>query len=305
MSVEIKVPSILTSHSTDMNAFSQLLPERQSLPVVVNSPHSGRYYPETFLEASRLNKLSIRKSEDFLVDELVKTAVDFGIPVLSAVYPRAYLDVNREPFELDPSMFDGELPGNVNTRSIRVSSGLGTIARIVSEGEEIYSQRLPASEAVNRIANIYRPYHTALQNLLARTHVDFGFAILLDVHSMPSNSAASVQENRGDIVLGDRFGSSCDARILHQAKAIFQSLGYQVEINRPYAGGFITEHYGRPFNGLHALQIEVNRALYMDEIRIARSRSFENLALDFGHFFSEFSKMDMSSFEGSKPLAAE
>ena len=285
--------------------FYQVLPEAQTKPIVVNSPHSGRHYPDDFLRNSRLNNLSIRRSEDFLVDEIVKGAVSSGIPVLNAVYPRAYLDVNREPFELDPSMFDGELPKNANTRSIRVSSGLGTIARIVAEGEEIYSQRLPASEAVRRISEIYRPYHEALQNLLARTHVTFGLAVLLDIHSMPSNNSAPVRETRGDIVLGDRFGSSCDPRILHEAKSIFQNLGYHVEINKPYAGGFITEHYGRPLNGLHALQIEINRSLYMDEIRMLKSKGFENLAADFDHFFSEFSAMDMTGLEGSSPLAAE
>ena len=227
------------------------------------------------------------------------------MPVLNAVYPRAYLDVNREPFELDPSMFDGELPDQANTRSIRVSSGLGTIARIVSEGEEIYSRRLPASEALRRISQVYRPYHAALQNLLARTHVKFGLAVLLDFHSMPSCGGTPAQENRADIVLGDRYGSSCDPRILHHAKDALRNLGYRVDINRPYAGGFITEHYGRPFSGLHALQIEINRSLYMDEVRIARSRKFNDLVLDFNRFFAGFAELDLSGLEGSQPLAAE
>lgn len=272
---------------------------------MVNSPHSGRYYPEAFLEASRLNNITIRRSEDFLVDLLVKDAVEQGIPVLNAIYPRAYLDVNREPFELDPTMFDGDLPDHVNTRSIRVSSGLGTIARIVAEGQEIYARRLPASEALSRISQVYRPYHAALQNLIAHTHVKFGMAILLDIHSMPSMGTFPNSENRGDIVLGDRFGSSCNPRILHEAKTIFKDLGYQVEINKPYAGGFITEHYGRPLSGLHALQIEINRALYMDELHISQNDQFANLANDFKTFFHLFSKIEMQGLEGSLPLAAE
>ncbi|MEM7214446.1 MAG: N-formylglutamate amidohydrolase [Pseudomonadota bacterium] len=280
-------------------------PLEQSAPIVANSPHSGRFYPENFLSNSRLNHLSIRKSEDFMVDEIAKNSVDHGIPLLSAVYPRAYLDVNREPYELDPSMFSERLPDHVNTRSIRVSSGLGTVPRIVSEGEEIYSYKLPTNEAFNRISNVYRPYHSALQNLLARTHVKFGLAVLLDIHSMPSSNAAPNGDRRGDIVLGDRFGSSCDPRILHHAKSVFKSMGYQVEINRPYAGGFITEHYGRPLKGLHALQIEINRALYMDEIRIRQSRHFEELVENFDRFFEEFAVMDMSGLQGSHPLAAE
>lgn len=294
----------LNPHS-DVEPVSQLTPERQSVPVVVNSPHSGRYYPDDFLKNSLLGNLAIRRSEDFLVDELVESAVSYGMPVLRAIYPRAYLDVNREPFELDPTMFDGELPKHVNSRSIRVSSGLGTIAKIVSEGQEIYPDRIPAAEAVSRIANIYQPYHAALQNLLARTHVEFGMAILLDIHSMPSAGLSTGNQPRADIVLGDRYSSSCHPRILHHAKAIFTDLGFNVEINKPYAGGFITEHYGRPLNGLHALQIEINRALYMDETRITKNMHFAALAENFDGFFNKFSNLDFAGLEGTQPLAAE
>ena len=285
--------------------YVQHVPDDQTAPFVVNSPHSGRHYPQEFLTSSRLNNLSIRRSEDFHVDELSMSAFSFGIPVLHAVYPRAFVDVNREPFELDPSMFEGKLPDRINTQSIRVSSGLGTIPRIVAEGEEIYAQKLPASDAHSRIANIYRPYHLALQNLLARTHVNFGCAVLLDMHSMPSSSMLTDRDNRADIVLGDRFGSSCDSTIMHHVRSIFRDMGYRVEINRPYAGGFITEHYGRPLNGLHALQIELNRSLYMDEVRIRRSSGFDRLAADLATFFSKISAMDMTGLEGSQPLAAE
>ena len=173
------------------------------------------------------------------------------------------------------------------------------------EGQEIYGKRLPASEALQRISKVYRPYHAALQSLIAHTHVKFGMAILLDVHSMPSMGTFPNSENRGDIVLGDRFGSSCDPRILHEAKAIFKELGYQVEINKPYAGGFITEHYGRPLSGLHALQIEINRSLYMDELHIDRNDQFDELSQDFNAFFHAFAQMDMQGLEGSQPLAAE
>ncbi|MGI9352935.1 MAG: N-formylglutamate amidohydrolase [Rhizobiaceae bacterium] len=295
----------MTADFTYQNPFIQRLPEEQSSPFVVNSPHSGRCYPDSFLKTSRLNSHAIRRSEDFLVDELVENACDHGMPVLNAVYPRAFLDVNREPFELDPSMFDGELPDQANTKSIRVSSGLGTIARIVSEGEEIYATRLPASEALKRISGIYRPYHAALQNLLARTHVKFGMAILLDFHSMPSSGGTPTQENRADIVLGNRYGSSCDPKIIHHVKNALGNMGYQVEVNRPYAGGFITEHYGRPFNGLHALQIEINRSLYMDEVRIARGKHFEKIVTDFNQFFAGLNELNLSGLEGAQPLAAE
>ncbi len=302
----IKEPYRLTTDPTqEKQPYLQHLPNEQTLPVVVNSPHSGRHYPEEFLALSRLNNLSIRRSEDFHIDELAKSAVEFGIPVLHAVYPRAFLDVNREPFELDPSMFEGSLPDRINSQSIRVSSGLGTIPKIVAEGEEIYSARIPATEAVKRISNIYRPYHLVLQNLLARTHVDFGIAILLDMHSMPSSNMLTERENRADIILGDRFGSSCDAKVIHHARTVFRDMGYRVEINRPYAGGFITEHYGRPLNGLHALQIEINRSLYMDELRIRRSSGFETMADNLKAFFATFAELNLEGLEGTQPLAAE
>ncbi len=289
----------------EIQAFTQLLPDEQLVPLIVNSPHSGSYYPETFLASSRLGNLAIRKSEDFEVDELVKSATEFGIPVLSATYPRAYVDVNREPYELDPDMFEGPLPGFVNRRSIRVSGGLGTIPRIVAEGEEIYAGRIPVETAMGRIAKIYRPYHEVLQTMLAKTHVRFGVAILLDFHSMPSSGITGHANGKPDIVLGDRFSGSCSPQLVHLARTAFAELGYKVSVNRPYAGGFITEHYGRPENGLHALQIEINRALYMDEVRISRNDRFESLQADLGKFFASFTKIDFSGLQGNQPLAAE
>ncbi|MEO0328971.1 MAG: N-formylglutamate amidohydrolase [Pseudomonadota bacterium] len=280
-------------------------PASQLAPIVVNSPHSGRFYSKEFVQQSRLNNQSIRRSEDFLVDELVKSAVDCGFPLLSANYPRAYLDVNREPFELDPAMFDHKLPDYVNTRSIRVSSGLGTVPKIVAEGENIYAERLPVSDALERVEQIYKPYHDKLRHILAQTHLKFGLAILLDFHSMPSTRTVTEKYGRADIVLGDRFGSSCSPKIVYQARAAFEQLGYRTEVNRPYAGGFITEHYGRPFNGLHALQIEINRSLYMDEIMIRESEGFNKLSSDIGEFFELFLELDWSDLQGNQPLAAE
>ncbi|MEM7068568.1 MAG: N-formylglutamate amidohydrolase [Pseudomonadota bacterium] len=291
--------------NTYRRPFVELSPGEQTVPVIVNSPHSGRYYPKAFLQASRLSGHSIRKSEDYVVDELVESAVKHGMPVLHAVYPRAYLDVNREPFELDPAMFDGKLPDHVNSHSIRVSSGLGTIARIVSEGENIYSGRLPAAEALGRISQIYRPYHEKLQNLLARTHVEFGCAILLDMHSMPSSGMTNEREARADIVLGDRFGNSCHAKIINHARNAFRDMGFRVEVNKPYAGGFITQHYGRPLNGLHALQIEINRSLYMNEVKIVKNRGFSKMTDALDQFFCQITELDLMGLEGTQPLAAE
>jgi len=257
-----------------------LLPGEQTVPFVFNSPHSGRHYPEDFLRSTSLDKSDIRRSEDLLVDRLFAPVVELGAPLMNAVYPRAYLDVNREPYELDPKMFDGRLPAYVNVRSLRVAGGLGTIPRVVSDAANIYTRQLSVAEGLDRIERIYRPYHDTLRRLLAQTHVAFGMAILIDCHSMPSNIRGGPNRLRPDFVLGDRFGASCMPGLTDCAAAALQRLGYTVCRNKPYAGGFITEHYGRPARGLHTLQIEVNRGLYMDEQRLEPHRGFERLSAD-------------------------
>ena len=256
------------------------LPRAQTNPFVFNSPHSGRFYPDDFLAAACLDKSEIRRSEDLLVDRLFAPVVRLGAPLMSAVYPRAYLDVNREPYELDPKMFAGRLPAYANVRSLRVAGGLGTIPRVVSDAANIYREPLPVEEGLQRIERIYRPYHDTLRRLLAQTHVAFGMAILIDCHSMPSNIRGGPTRVRPDFVLGDRFGASCMPELTNCVAETLEELGYTVCRNKPYAGGFITEHYGRPARGLHALQIEVNRALYMDEHLLEPHRGFEQLSSD-------------------------
>ena len=259
--------------------FALAEPSDQRIPYVLNSPHSGRDYPADLLAASRLDAHDIRRSEDAYVDQLLAGAVPLGAPVLSARFPRAYLDVNREPWELDQRMFDGPLPGHVNTRSLRVAGGLGTIPRVVAEGETIYHSRLPVAEATRRIETFYRPYHEALRRLIARTSVRFGYAVLIDCHSMPSHVGGMWGGMaRPDIVVGDRYGTSCPSRLTRALMDAFATRGYRVTRNKPYAGGFITEHYGRPLKGLHAVQIEINRALYMDERTLAPHDGFPPLA---------------------------
>jgi len=286
-------------------AFDVFAPDVQKAPIVINSPHSGRDYPIAFLKASRLGNLSIRKSEDFMVDQLVKGGAGHDLPFIRANFPRAFLDVNREPYELDPTMFEGKLPSHVNTSSIRVASGLGTIAKIVAEGENIYNRFLSVDEGLERIETLYKPYHAALREKLAKTHVDFGCSLLIDCHSMPSKQHIGFAKNQSDFVLGDRFGSSCHPAITTAAKIILTEMGYSVEINRPYAGGFITEHYGRPENGLHALQIEINRAIYMDETRILPLPSFTGITSDLTELFAQLMTLDWASMKGTLPLAAE
>ncbi|MFO1136117.1 MAG: N-formylglutamate amidohydrolase [Rhodoblastus sp.] len=250
--------------------------------LVLSSPHSGAVYPRRFLASSRLDAATLRRSEDAYVDELFAGALALGAPMARARFPRAYLDVNREPFELDPRMFEGKLPSHVNTRSLRVAAGLGTIARLVAESQEIYARRMPVAEALHRIEAGYRPYHAALRRLTQRTLKRFGVAVLLDCHSMPSHVAgvAGADGAKADIVLGDRFGTSCDPELTAVAEANLKARGYLVQRNKPYAGGFITEHYGHPASHVHALQVEINRSVYMSEATFEKGPRFQQLAED-------------------------
>ena len=260
--------------------FAVARPETLKVPLVFNSPHSGRVYPKAFLAASRLDSLALRRSEDAYVEELFAFVTALGAPLLYAHFPRAFLDVNREPYELDPVLFRDGLPHYANTQSIRVVGGLGTIARIVSETDEIYREPLSVGAALERINRLYTPYHDTLSSLLAEAQRDFGCAVLIDCHSMPSSPIAEHGGVRPDFVLGDRFGTSCNGELTRLAAAQLKALGYAVALNKPYAGGYITEHYGRPHKGQHVLQIEINRALYIDETSFEKSGGFERLRGD-------------------------
>src|SRR5262245_15359380 len=260
--------------------FDILEPAEWRGPVLFNSPHSGRVYPRAFLSTSRLDVNTLRRSEDSFVDDLVMDVVKRGYPLMRAHFPRCFVDVNREPYELDPRMFDGRLPSFANTRSMRVAGGLGTVARVVGDAQEIYDQRLSVDDALRRIENLYKPYHRSLRKLFTRVHRDFGVAMLVDCHSMPSSTGGKDERPRADIVLGDRYGTSCVAAVSEVLEGTLRQLGYAVSRNKPYAGGFITEHYGNPAAGLHAIQLEINRALYMDERRFERAQGFARLAAD-------------------------
>jgi N-formylglutamate amidohydrolase len=254
--------------------FTVVAPAVQTAPFVLCSPHSGRVYTRHFLAQSRLDPMTLRKSEDCFVDELFSGVAELGVPLIASRFPRAYLDVNREPYELDPELFHDTLPDFANTQSVRVIGGLGTIARIVADGEEIYRGRLSVAQALERIERLYMPFHAALASLLESTRRQFGYAILIDCHSMPSALMAQSGGPRPDFVIGDRFGASCDARLTRHLKEILVGLGYDAQLNRPYAGGYITEHYGRPHRGIHAVQLEINRGLYLDEAALEPSPGF-------------------------------
>lgn len=251
--------------------FTIAAPLRQTTPLVFASPHSGQNYQADFLAAARLDPTGLRRSEDSFVDDLFGSAPEHGAPLLAATFPRAYCDPNREPWELDPAMFDGPLPSWVNTTSARVGAGLGTIARIVASGEAIYRAKLRFSDAEHRIESCWKPYHQALAHLISDTRREFGACLLVDCHSMPTSGSA---RDAPDFVLGDAHGTSCAPAIMRLAEGALTSFGYAVRRNDPYAGGYVTRHYGRPREGTHALQIEVSRSLYMDEARFERRASF-------------------------------
>jgi N-formylglutamate amidohydrolase len=270
-------------------------PQAQRVPFVFASPHSGRIYPRSFVARSRLGPLSLRRSEDAFVDGLFAGAVDLGAPLLSARFPRAYLDVNRSPAELDAAMFDGRLTGAIDTTSPRVNAGLGVIPRIVRDGAEIYREKLPPREADERLARLYRPYHAALSKLLEITHARFGAAVLIDCHSMPS--AAVVP----DIVLGDRYGMSASPLLMRYAERVFEARGFAVARNAPYAGGYTTHLHGRPMRGVHALQIEINRGLYLDEERVEPSSRYESLRARIADAITELVAVDRALLRPAGP----
>ena len=250
-------------------------------PLVFASPHSGRIYPAEMMDAAALDAQAIRKSEDAFVDELIGAATDHGATLLLARLARAYVDVNREAYELDPAMFEDELPEFAKASTARVAAGLGSIARIVSEGHEIYARKLTFEEAAARIEAAHRPYHAALEDLLERARARHGVAVLVDWHSMPSAAAAQARGGKGcDLVLGDRFGAACSPLLTRLVEQQFEAMGYRTVRNAPYAGGYTTEHYGRPARRVHALQIEINRALYLDEATMAPTEGLSRLAGD-------------------------
>jgi N-formylglutamate amidohydrolase len=261
--------------------FEILAPSVQTLPLVLASPHSGSLYPPEFLAAAKLDGFALRKSEDSFVDEIFMAAPLLGAPLIRALFPRAFLDANREAFELDPEMFADALPAYVNTRSPRVAAGLGTIAKVVANGEEIYRGKLRFADALGRVNRFYHPYHAALKRLVDQTRHRFGYCVLIDCHSMPSSGAPGEGpsgRSKVDFVLGDCYGSSCLPQLIETAERTLRDQGFVVNRNTPYAGGFTTRHYGRPRMGIHALQIEINRALYMDERAISRKPYIEDLA---------------------------
>jgi N-formylglutamate amidohydrolase len=277
-------------------------PEMRHTSVVFASPHSGRNYSLDFLGRTVLDARQIRSSEDAFVDELFSAAPSCGAPLLAATAPRAFLDLNRAPEELDPALIEGVRRSPHNPRVI---SGLGVIPRVVSNGRAIYRGKLPLEEAHRRISDFWRPYHEALKTLLHENHARFGEAILIDCHSMPHEALENVGPAgaaRPDVVLGDRFGASAASPVVEQVEAAFARAGFKVARNMPFAGAYITQQYGRPSRRQHCVQVEIDRRLYMDEQRIARRKDFEEFRAVLSGVIAEIA---MIGSAGELPMAAE
>ena len=280
--------------------FRLVRPAAQTVPFIFASPHSGRHYPASLTKASRLDPLTLRRSEDAFVDELFAEAPGLGAPLLAAEFPRAFLDVNRGQGEIDAGMFAAPVRVAVDLPSARVAAGLGVIPRIVRDGADIYRGKLDPEEARQRLEKLYQPYHQALEMLVSETQARFGVAVVVDCHSMPSGLSAP------NIVLGDRYGASAAPLLSRLAEDCFSREGLSVARNAPYAGGYTTMLYGRVAQGCHALQIEINRGLYLDEERIAKKPGFEKLKLRLAAALIRISRIDPALLRPDNlPAAAE
>jgi N-formylglutamate amidohydrolase len=293
--------------STNQELLDCRLPARQLLPLVVASPHSGDLYPADFLSVAAVPLSALRRAEDAFVDDLFADAPGLGVPLLAACFPRSYVDANREPYELDPGMFEGPLPRPLNHRTTRVAAGLGMIPRVAASGEAIYRGRVPADEIEHRLKTCWRPYHTTLSRLVEQTYSLFGAVLLIDAHSMPSSASGigiRERDQRVDIVLGDNHGEACAPGLVDTAERWLTAQGLKVLRNQPYAGGFTTQRYGQPTLGRHALQIEINRALYMDEARHAKLPGAGAMQRLIAGFLEEIGRQALEMLL-PRPLAAE
>jgi N-formylglutamate amidohydrolase len=273
-------PDAAASNAGPEASFERVDPPALATPLVHLSAHSGRFYPPAMMSASALDAATIRRSEDAWVDTLVGAAPRSGGPLFLARYARAYVDLNREPLDLDPAMFEGEpFADAMSAPTPRAAAGLGSIARVVAEGQEIYSRKLTFAEAEARLESVHAPWHIAVEAAVEQARAQFGAALVLDWHSMPS-AAAGPGRRTPDIVLGDRFGASCAGPVVRWLEREFEARGYLVARNAPYAGGYACTRYGRPAECQHAVQIELNRALYMDERTLEPSSGFAHLRRD-------------------------
>lgn len=282
-------------------AFHLSMPVVQDSGVIFASPHSGSHYPQDLLARSILDEHSIRSSEDAFVDQLFAAAPHHGAALICAGVPRAYVDFNRSPDELDPAVIAGVRPQGHNPR---VASGLGVIPRVVANSQPIYRGKLTMEEARRRISTYWQPYHNEVQRLLRATRERVGQAVLVDCHSMPHEAMDGVARSTGrraDVVLGDRFGAAASSEVVDRIEAAFAAAGFVVSRNSPFAGAYVTQAYGRPSRNQHAVQIEIDRALYMDEVDIRPNADFEAVRARLEQVIGEIALIGREE----RPLAAE
>jgi N-formylglutamate deformylase len=285
--------------------FRLMEPSQLATSAVFNSPHSGQNYPAELVRRSRLTRLGLRASEDVLVDALFAAAPACGAPLLAATAPRAWLDLNRAPSELDPALIRGARSQGLNQR---VAAGLGVIPRVVSEGAQIYRGKIALDEAEARIQGVHEPYHAMLEQLLARARDTFGMAVLFDCHSMPTEAlraAPRIQGRCPEIVLGDRFGAAASRALVAFTQRAFEQAGFIVARNAPFAGGYITQRYGRPSRGVHAIQIEIDRGLYLDQARLEPLPVFDTIQGRLSQVISELVEITPGIAGNVAGLAAE
>ncbi|RPE64890.1 N-formylglutamate deformylase [Pacificibacter maritimus] len=276
-------------------------PQKRRSFVVFSSPHSGCYYPAEMLERSVLDPITLRSSEDAYVDVLFENTPKYGATFLSAVYPRAWLDLNRHSDELDPAVIEGV---SIRQTNARILSGLGVIPRVVANGRSIYSGKITRAQADMRIAQIWRPYHLMLETLLHETKTLFGQSLLIDCHSMPREALRNIKTATGrtpQIVIGDREGTSASADLVRDVEAAFRAEGFEVLRNIPFAGAYVCKQYGHPARNQHCIQVEIDRSLYMNEKTLERSADFEDVKSALGRAAQTIAAFDV----GRVPLAAE
>lgn len=282
-------------------AYEVLHTEKHTSCVVFASPHSGRDYPWSFLRKTVLDEHTIRTSEDAFVDRLFDCAPQFGASFLKAGAPRAFVDLNRSVDELDPALIEGVRRGGHNPR---VASGLGVIPRVVAASRSIYRGKISAEEAQRRITQYWHPYHQMLQKLLDTARERHGQAVLIDCHSMPHEAMDGIARSgirRPDVVLGDRFGVAAAGEVVDRLETAFSAAGFVVTRNAPFAGAYITQAYGRPSKGQHAVQVEIDRSIYMNEQLIRPNGNFDQVRTAIRDVIQEAAQIG----QGRVPLAAE
>lgn len=274
-----------TDNASTFAPFIVRRPDAVRAPVIFASPHSGSYYPKPFQAALQVPLMDLRRTEDAFVDTLFALAPDKGALQLNATHGRSFVDLNRDARDLDASMFSDGVPRMCGLPSARVKAGLGSLPRVGASGQHMYTAQMTRAEGSARLSTVHDAYHGALSREIEALSQDWSDVILIDCHSMPSKQPG--RQSLPDIVLGDRFGSSCSGKLTGAVERAFRRSGFSVVRNAPYAGGYTTRRYGRPRRGVHALQIEINRGLYMDELAVEKAKGFAPLCDTLEHVMDD------------------